>query len=186
MDIKKILREKLESKDSKKNNKYDYGCVMLYLDVPKSDMKILQDVIDEDDIYHEEDNDGFGREDEPHVTILYGIHADVPDEEVEKLIEQIKEPKIELKKVSAFKNDKFEVLKFDVESEDLQELNKKFKSLPHTSTFPEYHPHVTIAYMKKGTCDKYIKKLNDKEPIKVKIKNIVYSKPDRTKKTYKI
>jgi len=183
MDIKKILREKLESK---KNNKYDYGCVMLYLDVSKEEMKRLQDVIDEDDIYREDDNEGFGREDEPHVTILYGIHADVPDEDVEKLIEEIKNPEMEVKKVSAFKNDKFEVLKFDVKSKDLQKLNKKFKSLPHTNTYPEYHPHVTIAYIKNGKSDSYIDKLNNIESIKFKIKNIVYSKPDKTKKTYKI
>jgi 2'-5' RNA ligase len=186
MDIKKLLREKLESKESK-NDKYDYGCVMLFLDVPKKEWVKLQDLIDnEDDLYFEENNDGFGRENEPHVTILYGIHADVPDEDVEKLIKEIKEPKIELKKVSTFKNEKFDVLKFDVESEDLQKLNKKFKTLPHTSTYPDYHPHVTIAYMNKGVSDQYIKALNDNEPIKVKIKSIVYSKPDKTQKTYKI
>jgi 2'-5' RNA ligase len=186
MNIKKILREKLEAKESTKNNKYEYGCVMINLDTPAKDWKKIQDEIDEDDIYTEEDNDGYGRENEQHVTILYGIHADVPDEDVEKLIDKIKKPEIELKKVSAFKNDKFEVLKFDVESDDLQEYNKMFKDLPHTSKFPDYHPHVTIAYMKPGKTDKYIMLLNKKEPINVSVEKVVYSKPDRTKKTYEI
>lgn len=186
MDIKKLLREKLESKEKKNNNKYDYGCVMLYLDIPTKEWNKVQDVVKEDDLYREDDNEGFGREDEPHVTILYGIHADVKDEDVEKLIEEIGNPKFDLNKVSAFKNDKFDVLKFDVESEDLKKLNEKFKALPHTDTYPEYHPHVTIGYLKKGKADEYIEKLKNVDSIKFKIKHIVYSKPNKTTKTYEI
>ena len=57
-----------------------------------------------------------------------------------------------LGKVSLFENTEYDVLKFEVESEDLQELNKICKTLPYTSDYPDYHPHCTISYIKKGTC----------------------------------
>lgn len=188
MNLKQILREKLQEKEEKKKPKreYEYGCVMVYLNADKKAWDALQDQIEDDDIYIGEDGEGFGREMDPHVTVLFGIHADVPDENVEKLITEVKEPVIEMQKISAFKNDVFEVLKFDVKSNDLVKLNKKFKTLPHTNTFPEYHPHATICYLKKGKSDKYVKKFTDITPIEVEVDKMVYSKPGGGKKDYKI
>ncbi len=184
MNIRQMVRKAL-LKEGKHSISNDYGCVMIFLQVdPKGWVSIL-DIIDDKDLYlGEKDESGFGKETEPHTTILYGIHADVPDEDVEKLIEKIKTPKIKLEKVSSFKNEKFDVLKYDVESADLHKLNKEFKTLPHTSTFPEYHPHITIAYLKKGTADKYIKLLNDKDAINIEPEKIVYSKVDGSKKRF--
>lgn len=88
--------------------------------------------------------------------------------------------------VSSFNNPKFEVLKFDVESEDLHKLNKKFTKFPFTSDYPEYHPHCTIAYVKKDKAKKYIDKLNDFADIKFKSVKVVYSKANGEKKNYKL
>lgn len=189
MNLKQILREKLEAKEKETNKpsrKNPYGCVMLYLDVNEKEWKALQSKIDEDDIYKGPDGEGFAREYDPHVTILYGIHADVPDSDVEDLIDGITEPDIEMKKISSFTNKEFDVLKFDVKSKDLVKQNKDFKALPHTNDFPDYHPHVTIAYLKKDKVEKYVTELKDIEPIEVKVEKIVYSKPDDSKKNFKV
>ena len=190
MEFKKLIKEALK----KRETVYEYGCVMINLDVKPKEWDAVQKMVDEDDVYFSDvDPTGFGRElGLQHVTILFGIHADVPDEDVEKLIDKINKPEIELKKISSFSSDKkpFDVLKFDIESEYLIELNKMFKTLPYTSDFPSYHAHCTVAYMKKNKADKYVKKISEylieKGPIKAKPNGVTYSKPDGTKKEYKI
>jgi hypothetical protein len=42
-----------------------------------------------------------------------------------------------------------------VESEDLKRLNAKNRKLPNGNEFPEYRPHLTVAYVKKGEGKKY-------------------------------
>jgi 2'-5' RNA ligase len=185
MDIKSKLREALLKKPKRQ---YDYGCVMVGLELDTKTWEKIQDMIDEEDIYHGEKGEegGYARELDPHVTILFGVHSDVPDKDVEDLIDEIKKPKLKLQKISSFNNELFDVLKFDVESEDLHKLNAKFKELPHTTSYPNYHPHATICYLKKGSIDKYLDKMKDIEPITVEPNEILYSKPDGTKKKYGI
>ena len=43
-----------------------------------------------------------------------------------------------------------------VESADLHRLHQALGSLPNTQTHPEYHPHVTLAYLKPETVTKYL------------------------------
>jgi len=80
MELKKKVREALLKQTERK---YDYGCVMIYTEVDPEEWKAIQKTVNEDDVYFgDEDASGFGREMEPHITILYGIHSDVPDEDV--------------------------------------------------------------------------------------------------------
>lgn len=184
MNLKKTLREALLKKQKRV---YEYGCVMVGLNTDTNKWNEIQNMIDEDDIYFGNGEDGgYGRELDPHVTILFGIHADVKDDKVEGLIDEITTPNLILKKISSFENELFDVLKFDVESEDLHQLNEKLKTLPHTTSYPNYHPHATICYLKKGKAKKYVKELSDVKPIEVAPSEILYSKPDGTKKKYKI
>lgn len=183
MDIKTRLRAALLEGAHQKSK---YGCVMVFLDYDKSEWTEMQDMISDEDLYEPKDETGFGREDEPHVTILYGLHTDIPDSDIEEEIKKLKSPKIKLGKISSFSNEKFDVLKFDVESEDLHKANKKFIEFPHTNDYPKYHPHCTIAYVKKGMAEKYIEKLNKLKDIEVTADEFVYSKPDGKKKRYKI
>lgn len=97
-------------------------------------------------------------------------------------IKTLKKPKIKIDKVSSFENPEFEVLKYDLTSDDLQEANKVFTKFPHTTDFPNYHPHTTIAYVKKGKAKKYIKKLNEITPLKFVTEKFVYSKANGEKK----
>jgi 2'-5' RNA ligase len=186
MNIKNELRAALLKEGKHKTHKNEYGCLMVYLDVDKKDWNKLQNMIDDEDLYLPEDDPSYGRETEPHATILFGFHEDVPDEDIEKEIDKIKTPKIGVKSISSFNNEKFDVLKFDVDSEDMHKMNSNFKKFPHTNNFPDYHPHVTIAYLKPKTAEKYIKKMQGMVNIPIKVDKLVYSKPDGSKKTYKL
>jgi len=164
------------------NKTYDYGCCMAYLTVPKESWDSIQNEIDDKDVMTDE---GLGREnfDSAHCTLLYGIHDDVPDKDVEDIINTLEAPEVKFDKISMFDNPAFDVLKFEVSGKGLNEANKKFSELPNTNEYPNYEPHVTIAYLKKGAGEKYCKKLD--KPFTVKADKIVYSKPDGSKKEYK-
>lgn len=185
MNIKKELRKRLMNESS---GGHEYGCVMLFLPISKEWWSKITSDIDKDDIYEVEGERDYGIQShkEAHVTILYGIHTDVPDEEVEALIDKMTAPEVTLGKISIFENDEFDVVKFDVTGKDLHTMNKMFTELPHTNNYPDYHPHTTISYVKSGTGNKYVKDLSKDDTLSVKPNKIVYSKADGTKKEYKI
>ncbi len=101
-----------------------------------------------------------GIEDEPHVTLRYGLHDTVTAADVAAVIGSAKPPKLYLDKVSVFPGSEtgkdYDVLKVDVRSPEMTGLNKKLGVLPNTQTFA-YHPHATIAYLKKGRGAEYAK-----------------------------
>lgn len=186
MNIKLRIRELL-LEGAHKTTKY--GCLMVFLDINKSQWKLLQDNIDKSDLYEPKDEVGYGLETEPHVTILYGLHNDIDMDLFEEKIKEIKNVDIKLGKVSSFNNEKFDVIKFDIISKDLHNLNKVFSEFPNSNKFPEYKPHCTISYCNPGTSEKYIKKLNDylkDNEITIDLDKIVYSSPDGSKKNYQI
>lgn len=184
MSIKEQLRKALLKEGKHSTN--EYGCVMLYLKYDKAEWSEMQKTIKDEDLYNPKDNVGYGREDKPHVSILYGLPSDIEDEKVEVKINEIKKPTIKLGKVSFFENDKFDVLKFEVLGDDIHKLNTDFKELPYTNSFPKYEPHCTIAYVKKGLAKEYVDKLNDLSTLKISPDKIVYSKADGKKIDYQI
>ena len=184
--IKKDLRKVLLEKEG---DTHDYGCVMLYFNIDKSSWKKIQDLIDDEDVYTEEGYQSYGRETEPHVTILYGLHATIPDSDIEDLVDTIKPTKLTLKKITIFENDKFDVVKFDVTGVSegrLSKMNKKFAELPHTTDYPDYHPHATISYVKSGMGKKYVQTLSGQDVLVVSTNIVTYSKADNTKNKYKL
>lgn len=108
----------------------------------------------------EEDLAGDGREEELHVTVLYGLHTDYPAE-VWKVAEAFGSVVVvKLGKTSLFEVRKpgksYDVVKVDVESPDLHRLHSMIaEALPHTDTHPVYHPHITLAYVQPGQGLKY-------------------------------
>lgn len=124
-----------------------------------------------------------GREFEPHVTIKYGLHTDYPDEVKLALVEWMKLRgkncvNVRLKDTSLFPGDGFEVVKIDVESDDLHSLNEHISSfLECTDTHPEYVPHVTLAYVKSGLGEKYIE-MYDVFGEEVVLRHFVFSDAD--------
>lgn len=166
----------------KENHKLEYGCVMAILPVNKDSWAELLDMIDPEDVYGKDGE--FGRELEPHVTVLFGLHADTPDEAVEKIISGFKPPTIKMANITSFSNENFDVLKFDVESPELHKCHEALSELPNSDEFSEYYPHATIAYLKKGAAEKYHGKLAD--PYEVVSKTMKYSKTDGKQKFYNI
>jgi tRNA nucleotidyltransferase/poly(A) polymerase/2'-5' RNA ligase len=166
--IKEEVKERLE-----------YGCLMLFLDVPA--WSKITSVVDKNDLYIM--GNEYGVEKEPHVTILYGFEDEVTTDEVFKLFKEnapLRPIEVRVKGISIFENPEFDVVKFDVNSDELTRLNSIMKQLPNTSTFPDYHAHITIAYVKKGEGKKYVKPF-EKERI-LKGNELVYSWKGHTEK----
>lgn len=138
------------------DRKHSYGCLMLTIKVPN--WENILNLIPQQDLYIQQE--GYGKQQNSHVTILYGLHDDQIDQN--KLQQQIQESinqpiKIKLKNLSLFQGDNpYDVLKFQVQSQKLHQLNKKFSKYPNTNKYPEYKPHMTVAYIKKGLGKKYI------------------------------
>lgn len=171
----------------KKGDTYDYGCVMVYFDFPQ--LKEIHDKIDENDLYTEEADRTFGLEDEPHCTLLYGLHKEVGVDDVISIVKNYTFDELKLQNASLFEND-YDVLKFDVgyanDGESfLHDCNKELCTLPHTTSFPDYHPHATIAYIKKGMGAKYVEQLKGLN-YSVKPSHIVYSMSNGEKKEIKL
>lgn len=107
--------------------------------------------VSDDDIYVSLQDFTYGREDEIHVTVLYGIHSEHPDQ-LRTLLAGEKPVHAQLGEVRVFSNAfKFDVLVVEVFSQDLIRLNKKLtKHMSYTNKYETYNPHLTIAYVKKG------------------------------------
>lgn len=164
----------------KESSGYQYGCVMI--EIPISNWQEITKSIDPEDIYKEsETDDSHGIQEFPHLTILYGTHKEVTPEMVKSVFDNYTgEINVEIDGIGIFENEKFDVVKFNVKPDGaLQELHDKLSELPNSDQFPDYNPHITISYVKKGTGKKYIKP-EYKHTVK-DVSKIVYSMPDGKK-----
>ena len=184
MDLRNRIIESLKEKKTEK--KYEYGCVMLDLDIKKQDWQALQNLIKNEDVFTDPRDSTFGRQlESPHITLLYGLHKTIADKRIQDAIDKI--PKIDIKfgEITAFENNsKYDVIKFDLQNKELSKWNEEFKKFPYTSEFDDYHPHCTICYVNKGTAKFYLKELNKyikKTPIKAIANQVTYSKGNNEK-----
>ncbi len=161
--------------------RYDYGCVMARIDEEAA--RLVLDfnykTISEDLLYCE--GQSFGREQHPHVTIKYGLVNSYTEEQMKQMLRQVTPFDIQVKKLSIFEgDDRYDVVKFDVDSPVLHKLHEQFSYLPNHDEYPEYHPHMTLAYVKRGHGSRFVKEASKFARIPVKM--IVYS--DRGEKSY--
>lgn len=170
--------------EGKKN--YDYGCVMLYSDFPGEIIK-LQDIINPTDLQDP------GIEYEPHCTLLYGLHDGVTLDQVTNIVNQFKFSNLRAFNPSLFENPEFDVLKYDIgyqtnNESSLHQCNEKLKILPNTQTYPDYHPHMTIAYLKPGMGKQYVEMFKNKgaNEFITTPSYIMFSQPDGTKTKIKL
>lgn len=166
-------------KDSKM---YEYNCLMVYLNIPNWHEFLESLNIKELDLYNPE-NERYGKETEPHCTILYGIHSDISDDTVMELFDNLKEEDFDLKVngIDCFYNNDYDVLKMNIASDKLSGLNSLAKSLPHTSQYQYYKPHITLAYLQKGKGIQYIDENFRTNIDSDSIKKLVYSKTNGEK-----
>jgi len=166
----------------KESSGYEYGCVMV--EVPVSNWDEITSFIDPEDVYTGDD-DAHGIQENPHVTILYGTHEGVTEEDVKSVFEGFTGSiNIEVDGIGVFENKDYDVVKFNVNPDGaLQELHDKLSEFPNSNSFPDYKPHITIAYVNKGTGKKYVK-----PDYKYTVKNvdkITYSMPSGEKIHFK-
>jgi 2'-5' RNA ligase len=88
-------------------------------------------------------------ENNPHITILYGLNHNDPSE-VLYILKKFEPFVVKLGKITKFEND-LDIIKIDVSGEGLFDLNKALKKLPHTETYQDYKPHITLSYCQKNT-----------------------------------
>ncbi len=138
--------------------KYEFGCVML--DTPIKNWDKICSLIDLDDLYTKE-GESYGIQNDPHVTLLYGIESSVDIEDIKEIISKIDPIEIRVDSIDFFENDEFDVVKFSVaNSSKLQKAHDLLSELPNQNKFPDYNPHITIGYVKKGMGKKYKKEFN--------------------------
>jgi len=106
-------------------------------------------LIPKEDLY--DDGSGeHGVEEHCHITVKYGLHTDDGEYVAGKLQGQ-EVAHATLGRMSVFENEKFTVLKVDIASNCLHKLNKFVSdNFDVTDSFPVYHPHATIAYLRSG------------------------------------
>ena len=164
-------------------NTYEYGCAMLYFNFPE--LFKIQDVINPKDIYEEDEDSTYGLEDEPHTTLLFGLHEEVSLKDVKNILEKFTFSTCKIHNISTFNNPKYDVLKFEVKGDNLHQCNEKLKQFPHTNNFPDYNPHLTIGYLHPGTGKKYVNRLKDIE-FDLVPKHAVYSQSNGDKSIIKV
>jgi len=157
-DFKKQAEHELKKSAGPKKRKqvHDYSSTQVNLSGKVAeDVKAMAARIADEDLYEDPNDPSFGREDNPHITVKYGLHTTDPAE-VRKVMQGQGPIAVTAGKVSVFKGDQYDVVKIDVDSPDLHKLNKKIAdSVKHTDTHPEYKPHITLAYVKPGLGAKY-------------------------------
>lgn len=128
---------------------YSYGCVMAMLPFDQAErLRAYANLIPDEALYDDGSSE-HGREDSPHVTVKYGLHTD-SGSEVMKVLVGAGGAKAKLGKMTAFENERYNVLKIDIDSPDLHRLNAVIcENLEFTDNFPDYHPHLTVAYLNK-------------------------------------
>lgn len=145
----------------------DKGCLMAMILEPQRQalLNFGNKLVREEDLYVV--GDEFGREKETHVTILYGFVPDLDRSQVVQIIRNVKPFTLTLTGVDTFKNEKegFDVVKFSVESPILRQLNAEAQKYPNQNDFPNYSPHLTIAYVKPNTFGEEVKNLRINIPI---------------------
>lgn len=135
-----------------RDGKYEYSSTQVNL--PENIAQVIKDFTV---IIPEYELAGDGREKSPHITVKYGLHENNP-EQVRNLLKKQPMPKAVLLETAFFagvENGTADAVILNVNSPELIGLNKLIAILPHTDTYSEYKPHITLAYVKLGLGEKY-------------------------------
>lgn len=94
----------------------------------------------------------YGYEHTPHITLLYGLKEESDYFGIRRYLKECGPFNISLGEVSAFRNPKvpYDVMICEIESPKLHEIhNEMKKNFQNDYKFPEYKPHMTLAYIQK-------------------------------------
>lgn len=140
----------------------ELGCIMANLEP----LKVLEMVDDsEADLVEKTKNDwsALPAEDEPHVTLLYGLleNGNKWKDKVDTVLDGWKLKGVKITEVGTFElPDSIAVVAHIDKSPELIDGHERLTLLPHIQTFSEYLPHMTLAYIKKDAdADKWVEAL---------------------------
>lgn len=124
-----------------------------------------------------------GREEEIHTTCRFGLHTDNADE-ARQAVEGFGPVRIRLGKTSIFSASEagkdYDVVKVDVESDDLHRLHEALGELEHTDTHKDFRPHVTIGYVAAGKGKRYVG-MDDVDGTEAVLSDLIFSDHNRNK-----
>lgn len=160
---------------------FNYGCLMWRF--PIANWNEVLNLIAKEDIYSQP---GYGLEQDPHITLLYGFVQPARDVERKILAQRIKQSTSNWSSLHVYSYnidcfdtaEEYDVLKFNISYQPQlwsyrSQLENNFK---YETSYPDYKPHATIAYLNKGQATKYMGQLN--QPLRVKLNHLDYSYPD--------
>ena len=166
-----------------RRSKHDYSSLLVELPEDLTDNVISWgfDYVPSEHLLTDPKDHTFGREEDIHITVLYGIHTD-NYKDLSGLFAKEKEFECTLGNIDLFtRNSKFDVLIVRVSGEDLYKLNRKVRrEIEATESYPIFEPHVTIGYLEKNYGKKYIGDGAFKGE-KFKINQIIFSSKDGIK-----
>lgn len=150
-------------------------CIMADVPQKESMLEFIKKIPNE--CVYEEVGENYGKEANPHVTVMYGL-SPIEENRVKELLNKVpKKIVAELGKISKFSNadTPYDVLKIEVKSPHLSKIHEMIrKNFENNYKWPQYNPHVTLAYVKKGTCNEYVGNKTF-EGVKVMFETFMYS-----------
>lgn len=172
------------------NNAGLYPYSSLQINVPSILSKEIiqwgEDMIRDEEVYDPPYDQLRGREDEIHITLLYGVHTSDP-EFFQPILSEERSFEVKLGVISLFTtNDDFDVVKIEASSPTLHYLNQFLrKNVSHTPYYYTYNPHVTIAYVRKNSCN-HLEGENYFKDWKWRVNTVVFSSKNGNKTPIRI
>lgn len=122
---------------------------------------------------------------ETHITVLFGVKPTVPLSKITEFLNSVPMVVAKLKSINLFCNPEQDVLKIDVESPQLMEVNRRLREFlgpdgVEPETYP-YNPHVTLAYTKPGSM-KHMAGNDRFNGYVYLLKDMIYSEPGSVRK----
>ncbi len=150
-----------------------FGCLMAL--VPENEARPIQDFVSTipEHILAED-----GREYEPHVTVLFGFTGE-PTARLQAFLRDYGPLRFTMGRTSRFENQTQDVLKVDIDSDSLHALRDDLiREFDHVADYPDYHPHMTIAYLRPGSGREF-DDYSGFEGHTVTVSQLVYSSADQ-------
>lgn len=167
-----------------KSGDYDYSCVMIPVPtgVKEKFLQLSKGVIKDEELFIDPLDPSFGRAEDPHVTVLYGIHENECIHRIEQVLRDVSPSEFEVLGFGMFDKDpKHDVIITRVGGRDLFRLNEAMaEEFPdHHNDHGEYKPHITLGFVKKGLGPEILKRVKLLNPrMRVPIQEIEFSRND--------
>jgi 2'-5' RNA ligase len=91
----------------------------------------------------------------PHCTLLYGLLRPGPElqKHVDAVLKGWKAEDVTIDDIAIFETSQDDeacvcIVALLVVTDELAEANARLRLLPHIDTYPDYKPHITLAYLK--------------------------------------